>query len=69
VDIHADNDDAVLCACFYGHVRVGRWLVALDPAWDWPLDAIKALQDWSPPRDAWMRAVLAFRGPACRAVQ
>lgn len=61
VDIHALNDAACRQACFKGkgHLNLCRWLVALDPSWDWPSKVMKALQAWSRPRDAWMRAALS----------
>jgi hypothetical protein len=59
VDIHALNDAAFHWACYKGHLGLGRWLVALDPSWDWPSKDMEALQAWSRPRDAWMRAVLS----------
>jgi hypothetical protein len=46
---------------------LGRWLLAMDPSWDWPLEGLRALQTWSGPRDAWMRAVLVSpRQMPCR---
>jgi hypothetical protein len=59
VDIHALHDGALRCACDKGHLGLGRWLVALDPSGVWPSKDMKALQAWSHPRDAWMRAVLS----------
>jgi hypothetical protein len=60
-NIHADEDYAFELACWCGHLGLARWLVSLDPSWNWPTEAMWALQVWSEPRDAWMRAVSTCR--------
>jgi hypothetical protein len=46
-------------------VDVAKWLIAMEPEWAWPAEGMRALQTWSQPRDAWMRAVLGLRRSAC----
>lgn len=58
--IHAKNDLALRLACNGDHVNTARWLVGLDPDWVWPVRSMRSLQQWSPARDAWIRAVLLY---------
>jgi hypothetical protein len=66
VDIHADgdkafvgmfepSDDGLLKARRH---QLARWLISLDPDWDWPHDTLVNLQDWGACRNAWISAVI-----------
>lgn len=56
VKLHARDDDAIRGACFMKHLELARWLISLDPDWAWPQSCLRALQTWSPCRDAWITA-------------
>ena len=63
VDVHANNDAAFRGACAYPPAHhVARWLIRLDPDGVWWDTALDRLQQWSGPRDAWMRSVVHISG-------
>jgi hypothetical protein len=63
VDVHANHDAAFRGACAnpWAH-HVARWLIRLDPDGVWWDTALDRLQQWSGPRDAWMRSVVHISG-------
>ena len=60
VDIHAKSNYAFYYAAFSQNAaHVAQWLFTLDPVRSaWPVWALRHLQAWPAPRDAWMRAVV-----------
>ena len=59
VDIHAKSNRTFFYAAFSRNAaHVAQWLFTLDTVRSaWPDWALRHLQAWSAPRDAWMRAV------------
>jgi hypothetical protein len=63
VDIHAADDDAFRAASTNPRAHhVARWLIRLDPGWDWWDTGLYLLKRWSGPRDVWMRSVVHISG-------
>lgn len=61
IDIHHDNDQAMVSAVANGHLDLARYLLQTDTRpGAWPVDCMRAMQAWSAPRDAWMCSVVAL---------
>lgn len=60
--VHILGDVLFQTATWWGdseHNDIARWLLDQDPSWtQWPVEAMRQLQCWSRPRNAWMRAVV-----------
>jgi hypothetical protein len=63
MNVHLYGDLLFQTATAWGessHNAIACWLLDQDPSWtQWPVHAMRNLQWWSEPRDAWMRAVVA----------
>ena len=61
IDIHDEDDSAMVCVVEQGDLHVAKFLFELDPRpGAWPVHCMRAIQAWSAPRDAWMRSVVTL---------